>query len=323
MARRTPEITVPDLTGRLAVVTGGSDGLGLALARRLAAAGAEVVLPVRNPAKGEAAVAAIEAAAPGARVSTRELDLSSLSSLASVRRLGERLGEEGRPVHVLVDNAGLMNPPSRQVTADGFELRYGTNHLGHFALVAALMPLLRAGAARVTTQTSVSAGYHAINWDDPQWEQRWDADRAYSQSKISDLQFALELDRRSAAGGWGITSNASHPGIALTNLLAARPGVGRTRPTPIDRVVRATARYGVVSQTVEAAILPILYAATSPQARGGALYGPRGLLHLADAPAEQKPYRASTRPGEAQRTRAVAEQLTGATFPVVPQLATS
>lgn len=312
MARRVPSITIPDLTGNLAVVTGGSDGLGLLIAGRLAAAGAEVILPVRNPGKGAAAVAKIKATTPGALVTTRDLDLSSLES---VRQLGAGLIAEGRPINVLINNAGLMNPPSRQTTKDGFELQYGTNHLGHFALVGRLMPLLQQGHARVTTQTSISAGYNAINWDDLQWEKKWNTDRAYSQSKISNLQFALELNRRSEAFGWGITSNASHPGIALTNLLAARPELGRTHNTMINRVVRRTAKYGIISQTAESGSLPALYAATQQQARGGVLYGPSGVLHLAGAPAEQKPYRAATRPGEVERTWKIAEDLTGVSFP--------
>lgn len=312
MPRTLPDITVPDLSGTLAVVTGGSDGIGLGLATRLARAGAEVVLPVRNPAKGDAAVQRVQAAVPGARVSTRVLDLSSLGS---VHRLGTQLRAEGRPVHVLVNNAGVMNPPSRQVTEDGFELQYGTNHLGHVALVAQLLPLLRAGRARVTTQTSIAAGYHRIDWEDLQGEQRWNADRAYSQSKISNLHFALELHRRSEAAGWGITSNAAHPGITLTNLLAARSEIGRSKDTVTNRVIRRTARYGVLAHTVEEGLLPALHAATSPHARGGVLYGPDGFLHLTGAPAEQEVYRASARPGEAERTWAVAEQLTGARFP--------
>ena len=314
MARRVPTITIPDLTGKLAVVTGGSDGLGLLIAGRLAAAGADVILPVRNQGKGAAAVAKIKAVTPGATVTTRDLDLSSLES---VRELSIGLIAEGRPINVLINNAGLMNPPSRQTTKDGFELQDGTNHLGHFALVGRLIPLLRQGHARVTTQTSISAGYNAINWDDLQWEKRWNSDRAYSQSKISNLQFALELNRRSEALGWGITSNASHPGIALTNLLAARPELGRTHNTLINQVVRHTARYGIISQTAEGGILPALYAATHEKARGGVLYGPSGVLHLAGAPAEQKPYRASTKPGEAERTWTIAEQLTGVTFPAM------
>ncbi len=168
------KVDVADLTGRLAVVTGGSDGVGFGLAGRLAAAGAEVILPVRNPAKGDDAVARIIAAAPGARVSTRQLDLSSLQSVAD---LAGQLLAEGRPIHLLINNAGVMNPPTRQVTEDGFELQWGTNHLGHFALTARLLPLLRAGGARVTTQSSISARTGAINWSDLNFEDSYTAGR--------------------------------------------------------------------------------------------------------------------------------------------------
>ncbi|MGW7679771.1 SDR family NAD(P)-dependent oxidoreductase [Kribbella sp. NPDC054772] len=136
--RRTPiDISVPDLSGKRAVVTGASDGMGLGMATRLAAAGAEVVLPVRNPRKGEAAIAAIRRTVPEASVSLRSLDLSSLESVAA---LGERLRDEGQPVHLLINNAGVMTPPNRQATADGFELQFGTNHLGHFALAPRARP---------------------------------------------------------------------------------------------------------------------------------------------------------------------------------------
>src|SRR3954468_20080350 len=139
--RRTPiDITLPDLSGRRAVVTGASDGIGLGIATRLAAAGAEVIMPVRNPHKGQAGVAAILDRHPSANVSLRDLDLSSLDSVTA---LGETLSAEDRPIHILINNAGVMTPPHRQTTADGFELQFGTNHLGHVALVGHLMPLLR------------------------------------------------------------------------------------------------------------------------------------------------------------------------------------
>lgn len=309
---RTPDVTVPDLSGRRAVVTGGSDGVGLGLATRLAAAGAELVLPVRNPTKGQAAVDRIRAQAPAAAVSLRELDLSSLRS---VEALGTSLRHEGRPIDILVNNAGVMTPPDRQTTADGFELQFGTNHLGHVALVAHLLPLLRAGQARVTSQISVAARSGGINWADPSWERSYDGRRAYAQSKIAFGLFALELDRRSRAGGWGITSNLSHPGVAATNLLAARPEVGRARDTLQVRVIRALSRRGVLLGTVETALLPALHAATSPDARGGRLYGPDGLGHLGGAPAEQSLYRPLRSTEDAERVWTLSEELTSVSFP--------
>ncbi|WP_280265676.1 SDR family oxidoreductase [Nocardia wallacei] len=310
---RTPiDITVPDLSGRRAVVTGGSDGIGLGLATRLAAAGAEVLLPVRNPRKGEAALATIREAHPEASVSLYELDLSSLASVAA---LGKTLGEDGRPIHILINNAGVMTPPERQTTADGFELQFGTNHLGHFALVAHLLPLLRAGRARVTSQVSIAADQHAINWDDPNWERSYNGNKAYSQSKIALGLFGLELDRRSRAHGWGITSNLSHPGVAPTNLLAARPEVGRDRPTMLARMIRALSARGIVFGTVGTAQLPALYAATSPDAHPGGFYGPRGFRHMGGPPGEQRLYSRLRGTEDARRIWRISEELTQVGFP--------
>jgi NAD(P)-dependent dehydrogenase (short-subunit alcohol dehydrogenase family) len=311
MPRTRPDITVPDLTGKRVVVTGASDGVGLGLAERLAAAGAELVMPVRNQRKGEAAIATIRQQVPAANVSLRALDLSSLGSVAA---LGETLRGEGRPIHILINNAGVMTPPDRQTPADGFELQFGTNHLGHVALVAHLLPLLRAGRARVTSQISIAARAGAINWDDLSWERSYRSRRAYAQSKIAFGLFGLELDRRSQAGGWGITSNISHPGVAPTNLLAAHPEMGRDRDTPQMRLIRALSRWGILG-TVETALLPALHAATSPDARGGRLYGPDGFGNLSGAPAEQSLYRPLRSTEDAERIWHVTEELTKVPFP--------
>ncbi|MFI6946446.1 SDR family oxidoreductase [Streptomyces sp. NPDC050422] len=311
MPRQTSDIPLSDLSGKRAVVTGASDGIGLGVATRLAAAGAEVVLPVRNPDKGEEAVATIQREAPGAQVSLRTLDLSSLDSVAA---LGKTLLAEDRPIHLLVNNAGVMTPPDRQTTADGFELQFGTNHLGHFALVGHLLPLLRAGHARVTSQLSVAANRNGINWDDLNWERSYNGMHAYSQSKIAFGLFGLELHRRSEAGGWGITSNLSHPGIAPTNLLAARPEVGRAKDTLGVRVIRLLSARGIVVGTVRSAGLPALYAAASPDSRGGAFYGPGGPGNMGGPPAEQTLYNRLRGTEEAQRVWQVSEDFTGVRF---------
>ncbi|SDU93752.1 NADP-dependent 3-hydroxy acid dehydrogenase YdfG [Microlunatus sagamiharensis] len=308
---RTIDITLPDLSGRRVVVTGASDGMGLRIAGRLAAAGAEVVMPVRNRTKGEAALAAIRRTTPDADVSLRDLDLSSLASLAA---LGETLNREGNPVDLLVLNAGVMTPPERQETADGFELQLGSNHLGHVALVAHLLPLLRAGRARVVSQLSVAARSGRINWDDLNWERSYDGMKAYSQSKIAFGLFALELDRRSQAHGWGITSVLSHPGVAPTNLLAARPELGRTQETAGRRIIKALSRRGILLGTVESAGLPALLAATDADARGGAFYGPSGPGHLGGRPAEQAIYPTLRDAEEARRVWDVSERLTRTSF---------
>ncbi len=305
---RTPiDITLPDMRGRRAVVTGASDGMGLVIARRLAVAGADLVLPVRNRAKGDAAVETIRRAAPDASVELHDLDLSSLTSVAG---LGAALADDGRPVHLLVNNAGVMTPPQRQTTADGFELQFGTNHLGHFALVAHLLPLLRAGRARVVSQVSVAANQGAVNWDDLQWQRGYDGMRAYSSSKIAVGLFGIELGRRSRAHGWGITSALSHPGVAPTNLLAARPELGRATETTRRRIIRALSQRGILLGTVETAALPALLAATTTTA-DGRFFGPSGPGHLGGRPAEQRLYSRLRSPDDAARLWTLSAALTG------------
>ncbi|MEV0751675.1 SDR family oxidoreductase [Streptosporangium sp. NPDC050280] len=312
MSRQAIDITIPDLSGKRALVTGASDGMGLGMAARLAAAGADVVMPVRNLRKGENAIAAIRRSLPNAKVSLRGLDLSSLTS---VQALGETLREEGRPIHILINNAGVMTPPSRQTTADGFELQFGTNHLGHFALVAHLLPLLRAGRARVTSQVSIAARRGAINWDDLNWERDYNAMRAYRQSKIAFGLFGLELDRHSKTHGWGVTSNLSHPGVAPTSLLAARPELSRDKDTGGVRLIRALSARGILVGTVETAMLPALMAATDPDAKPGVLYGPKGLGDLGGPPAEQRMYSPLRSTDDAERVWRISEQLTKTVVP--------
>jgi NAD(P)-dependent dehydrogenase (short-subunit alcohol dehydrogenase family) len=309
---RPTDIRIPDLHGTLAVVTGASDGIGLVIATRLARAGAEVVMPVRSPDKGERAAEQIRRNAPGAEVSTRALDLSSLESVAA---LVDGLLGEGRPIGILVNNAGVMTPPERRTTRDGFELQFGTNHLGHFALTLGLLPLLRAGEARVTHQTSIAARRGAINWDDLNWEAGYDGMRAYVQSKIAVGLFSRELDARSRAGGWGVSSNLSHPGVSPTNLLAAQPALGRTRETGGRRVVRLLSRIGVAG-TVESAALPALMAATEAGSRGDAFYGPKRVV--GGAPAEQVLWEPLTDMDDARRLWEESERLVSARFPVRP-----
>lgn len=284
---RTTDIDIPDLGSTLAIVTGASDGIGFAIAARLARAGAKVLMPVRNQGKGDAAMDRIRKATPGANVSVRSLDLASLSSVAT---FADELLKEDRPIDILINNAGLMTPPTRQATVDGNELQFGTNHLGHFALTTRLLPLLRAGHAHVTSQVSLSANQHAVNWDDPNWEQTYDPFKSYSSSKIALGLFAMELHRRSVAGSWGIQSNLSHPGITPTNLLAAQPGMGRPKDTTAVKAIRTLSRLGILFGTPESAALSAVYAATSPDAVGGHFYGPKGFQHLSGLPAEEPVY---------------------------------
>lgn len=305
---RTPDIRIPDLHGTRAVVTGASDGIGRVIAERLAAAGADVVMPVRTPVKGEAALARIRAAVPDAVVSTRALDLSSLDSVAA---LAEELRAEGRPIGILINNAGVMTPPTRQTTKDGFELQFGTNHLGHFALTLGLLPLLRAGGARVTHQTSIAARRGEIDMGDLDSEHGYDGMTAYIRSKIAVGLFARELDARSRAGEWGVSSNLSHPGVSPTNLLAAQPGMGRAKETGGRRMVRLLSRLGIAG-TIESAALPALMAATDPTARGDEFYGPTRVV--GGPPARRELWAPLTDTDAARRLWDASEALVGTRF---------
>lgn len=302
------DIDVPDLSGKLALVTGASDGVGLEIAARLARAGADILMPVRSLQKGEAAAARIRQRTPAAGIRVLSVDLASLDSVAA---LAFELRTEGRPIDLLIANAGVMTPPTRQVTRDGFELQFGTNHLGHFALVAQVLPLLIEARARVTSQVSVAADQGAVNWQDPNWERGYDAMKAYSSSKIAFGLFAMELQRRSDAAGWGIRSALSHPGITPTNLLAAQPGMGRPTDTTAVKFIRAMSRRGILVGTPSSAALSAVYAATSPDARGGRLYGPKGFRHLSGLPAEQPVYSRLRSEADARRVWELSEQLTG------------
>ncbi|OMC23556.1 SDR family oxidoreductase [Mycobacterium colombiense] len=308
--------TVPDLSGKLAVVTGANSGLGFGLTRRLSAAGADVVMAIRNRAKGEAAIDEIRTTVPGAKLTIKSLDLSSLESVAA---LGEELNTEGRPLDILINNAGVMTPPERASTADGFELQFGSNHLGHFALTARLLPLLRAAkGARVVSLSSLAARQSGkIHFEDPQFEKSYSAMSAYGQSKLAVLMFALELDRRSHAGGWGIVSNAAHPGLTKTNLQIAGPSHGREKPALMERLYKASWRFTpFLWQEIDEGILPALYAAAAPQAEGGAFYGPRGPFEAAGGGVAlaKVPQRARNE-DDCRRLWELSAQLTGVGFP--------
>jgi NAD(P)-dependent dehydrogenase (short-subunit alcohol dehydrogenase family) len=314
MARNDLTVTVPDLSGRLAVVTGSNSGLGLGLTARLAAAGADVIMAIRNRGKGEAAIEQIRASVPNAKLTIKQLDLSSL---ASVKAFGDELNAEGRPVDILINNAGIMQPPNRETTADGFELQFGGNHLGHFALTGHLLPLLRAASSpRVTSLSSLAARMGGINFDDLQWEKRYNPTRAYAQSKSANLMFAIELDRRSQRGDWGIVSNAAHPGFAKTNLQLSGPSQGKDSPTLLERLYRVSRQATpFMWQEVDEAILPALYGAVSPDAQGGTFYGPRGLLEMAGGGVTHaKILDRARNEADGRRLWEISEHLTGVTF---------
>jgi NAD(P)-dependent dehydrogenase (short-subunit alcohol dehydrogenase family) len=312
MAPRQHDLPLPDLTGRRAVVTGGSDGIGLGIATRLAGAGAEVVLPVRNRVKGEDALATIRQRHKSAKVSLEDLDLSSLDSIVE---LAAKLQATGAPIHHLINNAGVMTPPERRTTADGFELQFGTNHLGHFRLTLGLLPLLRAGRARVTSQLSIAARRGALDWDDLNAERGYDGMRAYARSKIALGLFGLELGRRSRAQDWGITSTISHPGVAPTSLLAARAELGRERDTPQVRLIRWLSARGLLVGTPDSAGLPALLAATATETGSETAddrcYGPTGLGGVGGPPGAQPLWAPLRSRADAARLWTISEELTG------------
>ena len=228
MARHHRSVTVPDLSGKLAVVTGSNSGLGLGLATRLSAGGADVIMAIRNRAKGEAAIEQIRATVPTAKLAIKSLDLSSL---ASVKALGEELNAEGRPIDILINNAGIMQPPNRETTADGFELQFGGNHLGHFALTGHLLPLLRAASnPRVTSLSSLAARMGGINFDDLQWEKRYNPTRAYAQSKSANLMFADRTRSPEQAGRLGHRVQRGSPGLHEDEPAVERSVAGQGQP---------------------------------------------------------------------------------------------
>jgi NAD(P)-dependent dehydrogenase (short-subunit alcohol dehydrogenase family) len=305
MADRWTTERIPDQSGRVALVTGANSGLGLVIARELAKAGAHVVVACRNTTKGDAAVADIREAAPGSEPEIQELDLADLSSITA---FAERFRTTHDGLDLLVLNAGVMAPPRRE-TADGFELQFGTNHLGHFALAAQLLPLMeRREDARVV---AVSSGAHhtgRIRFDDLQGERRYFRWTAYGQSKLANLLFALELDRRLRVAGSTVKSVAAHPGYAATNLQsAAAPW--------FDRMVMKAANL-IVAQSAEMGALPILYAATEPELEGGTYWGPDGIAEQRGYPKRAGISRAARDEETARRLWEVSEELTGVEFAV-------
>lgn len=295
---------IPPQKGRSAVITG-TGGLGFEDAVALARAGGEIIIAGRNPQKGVEAVAKVRAQVPSATVRFEQVDLASLQSITD---FGARLRGQRGSLDLLINNAAVMLPSQRQETSDGFELQFGTNYLGHFALTAQLMPLLQQGKdARVVTLSSVASRDGAINFDDLQSERSYDSMRAYSQSKLACLMFAFELQRRSEVGRWGIASIAAHPGISRTDLLHNAPG--RWSAIGMMRTL-----LWFMFQSAPQGALPTLFAATSPEAKAGAYYGPDKMNEIRGFPALSKiPPQAADRV-VAERLWCVSEQLTGGTL---------
>jgi NAD(P)-dependent dehydrogenase (short-subunit alcohol dehydrogenase family) len=294
---------IPDQSGRTAVVTGANSGLGLVTARELARKGAAVVLACRNLEKGEAARKEVEAHAPGARLELEELDLASLDS---VREFAERFKASHEGLDLLINNAGVMATPRRS-TADGFELQFGTNHLGHFALTGHLIGEMEGREdARVVTLSSNAHKFGRIAFDNLGGDRRYFRWRAYGQSKLANLLFALELDRRLRAAGSTVKSLAAHPGYAATNLQFAGP------PGLDAAVMKVSNR--VFAQNDEMGALPTLYAATEPGLEGGAFCGPDGSLEQRGHPKRVSPSGAARDEQVARRLWEVSEEMTGVRF---------
>ncbi|RPK68393.1 Rhamnolipids biosynthesis 3-oxoacyl-[acyl-carrier-protein] reductase [Streptomyces sp. ADI96-02] len=295
---------MPDLSGRTAVVTGANSGIGAVTALALARSGARTVLACRDPERGQRALDAVRRAAPRSDSHLVRLDLADLASVAEAAgTIAEAV--DGR-LDLLVNNAGVMAlPPLR--TADGFEMQFGTNHLGHFALTLRLLPVLGVrGPARVVTVSSLAHRFGRIDLDDLNAERAYGAWRAYGQSKLANLLFTAELDRRARAEGRDLLSLAAHPGLSATELGQAGPRLaGRNWAARLERTTR------LFTQPASAGALPTLYAATLPGAPGGSYYGPGRLGETRGAPA---PARKSSRARDGDMARAlwdVSARLTG------------
>jgi len=305
MSEQWTAASMPDQKGRVAVVTGANSGLGLAAAEGLARAGATVVLACRDVEKGKAAAASIRAGASGAAVEPESLDLSSLKS---IRAFVARFEAERDGLDLLINNAGVMAPP-RGRTADGFELQLGTNHLGHFALTGLLLEAMAGREdARVVTVSSAAHRFGRIDFDDLQSERRYRRWRAYGQSKLANILFALELDRRLRAAEFGVKSLAAHPGYAATNLQSAAPPA-------FDRAVMVVTNR-LFAQSAEMGALSELYAATRPNLDGGLFIGPDGFEEHRGHPKVVRPVRAARNEETARRLWSVSEELTGVSYPL-------
>jgi NAD(P)-dependent dehydrogenase (short-subunit alcohol dehydrogenase family) len=295
---------MPPQNGRTAIVTG-TGGLGYEDALALARAGASVVLAGRNADKGADAIRRIRAEAPAADIRFERLDLASLASVAA---FADAVARRQDRLDLLVNNAGVMVPPRRVETADGFELQLGTNHLGHFALTGHLLPLLRRGdGARVVSLSSVAARAGAIDFDDLNAGANYRPMAVYSRSKLACLMFALELQRRSDASHWGVASIAAHPGIARTDLL--HNGPGRWSAHGLTRSLLP-----FLFQPADRGALPTLFAATAPDALGGGYYGPDGVAEVRGYPAPAKVPPPALDRDVAARLWQVSEELTGVRF---------
>lgn len=294
---------VPDQSGRVAIVTGANSGLGYDTAAVLADKGAHVVLAVRNLDKGRQALDRIKSASPNADVTLQELDLSSLNS---VRKAAAELRAAYPRIDLLINNAGVMYVPRRETTEDGFEMQFGTNHLGHFALTGLLLEnMLQVGGSRVVTVSSVGHRILArIHFEDPHLERRYNRVEAYGQSKLANLLFTYELARRLKAKEAPTIAVAAHPGLSDTELM-------RHLPDFIPDFV-----WKIVAQPADKGALPTLRAATDPGVQGGQYYGPDGIGESRGYPKLVASSAQSHNQDIQRRLWSMSEELTGVTFPL-------
>ncbi len=308
MSKKWTTADIPDQSGRTALVTGANSGLGLQTAKALAAAGAAVLMGCRNAEKAANAKREIETATPGAAVEIVELDLADLSS---VETAAAAVAARPEALDLLINNAGVMVPPKRQ-TADGFELQFGTNHLGHFALTGRLLDkLLAADAPRVVTVASIAHRAGKMDFDDLNWENGYSRWPAYGRSKLSNLLFTLELSKRAAAAGSHLIAASSHPGFAATNLQTAGIGLGTAGKllTPVMKLGNV-----FLAQSDANGALPTLRAATDPEVVSGDYYGPDGLGEQRGHPQRVGRSGRASNEADAARLWEVSEELTGVSF---------
>jgi NAD(P)-dependent dehydrogenase (short-subunit alcohol dehydrogenase family) len=300
---------IPSQQGKVAVATGATGGLGYETALALARAGAEVLVTGRNAEKGRVAIERIQGLVPSAQVRFKMLDLASL---ASIRAFAADMVANGRHLDLLINNAGVMALPTRCLTEDGFEMQFGTNHLGHFALTGLLLPLLRsASGPRIVNVSSVAHRGGEIDFNNLQAELKYQSWPAYQQSKLANLLFTFELQRRSDAYGWGLLSNAAHPGFARTDLIPNGPGTGAGGVMGLI--------LSIMSQSAAAGALPTLFAATSPQAEPAGYYGPNGFRELRGSVAPAKIMPQAQDQAVAEKLWEVSERLTRVPWPAGAQ----
>ncbi len=285
-------------------MTGANSGTGKETTKRIAAAGGSVIMAVRSLERGAIARDEILAEVPGAELELRQLDLADLRS---VKAFAQTLLADGNALDVLINNAGVMAPPSRLETKDRFELQFGSNFLGPFALTNLLLPLLlETPGARVATMTSGTANFGRIHFDDLQSQRRYRPNLAYAQSKLADMLMSMQLAELAGRDGWRLLSTMAHPGYARTNLQSSGANLGRVKQkAPIQRTL-------LPSQAVEQGAEPLLFAAVDPNAQQGAYYGPGGTFGLVGPTKRVRIPRSARREGVAPRLWAEAENLVGA-----------